>query len=196
MEKEYAILRLNLIDTIPAYELSRLTSVINDIYDIFLEIENANHYKRLSSIFLPCDEEKLYIKKASIGTPNSIEFLGVGEHLLNAVNFLGKNFNPVLSIKSANILRMNKSDSIFDYINRIKEVLETKPLPEYDKDTENLIGNFKSLEEELTKLKKDYKLEEATNEEKSDYINYVRNISGLSQNIITQAELIIIKPTS
>jgi hypothetical protein len=196
MEKEYAILQLNLIDTIPAYELSRLTSIINDIYDIFLEIENANHYKRLSSIFLPGDEEKLYIKKASIGTPNSIEFLGIGEHLLNTVNFLGKNFNPILSIKSANILRMNKSDSILDYMNSIKEVLETKPLPEYDKDTENLMDNFKSLEEELTKLRKDYILDEATNEEKNDYINYIRNISGLSQNIITKVELTIIKPTS
>jgi hypothetical protein len=196
MEKEYAILQLNLIDTIPAYELSRLTSIINDIYDIFLEIENANHYKCLSSIFLPGDEEKLYIKKASIGTPNSIEFLGIGEHLLNTVNFLGKNFNPILSIKSANILRMNKSDSILDYMNSIKEVLETKPLPEYDKDTENLMDNFKSLEEELTKLRKDYILDEATNEEKNDYINYIRNISGLSQNIITKVELTIIKPTS
>jgi hypothetical protein len=196
MEKEYAILQLNLANTIPAYELSRLTSIINDIYDIFLEIENANHYKRLSSIFLPGDEEKLYITKASIGTPNSIEFLGVGEHLLNAVNFLGKNFNPILSIKSANILRMNKSGSILDYMNSIKEFLETTPLPEYDKDTENLIDNFKSLEEELAKLRKDYILDEATNEEKSDYINYIRNIRGLSQNIITQAELTIIKPIS
>jgi hypothetical protein len=81
-------------------------------------------------------------------------------------------------------------------MNSIKEVLETKPLPEYDKDTENLMDNFKSLEEELTKLRKDYILDEATNEEKNDYINYIRNISGLSQNIITKVELTIIKPTS
>ena len=41
MKDDYSILRLHLVDSIPAYEFSKLTSLLNDIYDTFLWVEDV-----------------------------------------------------------------------------------------------------------------------------------------------------------
>ncbi len=193
MEKDYAILRLNLIASIPAYELSRLTSVINDMYDIFLGMDPLYRYAKRSPIFLPGEEEKLYIKKALIGTPNCIEFLGIREHLIDAALFLGKNFNSRLNLKNATILNIEKSDSMLIHMERIKELFDQKVLGDSVVHKEESKRNLKYAKGKIIDLKWNQSWDGVLGEKITDYMKYVKDISGISQNIIEEAEITILK---
>lgn len=120
MKNDYAILKVLLVDTVPAYEFSKLTSLVNDLYDTFLWVEEVNKSRTAPYVFNPNEEERLYIKKADIGTPNMMEFIGIAEHLVNAVNFLAENYNELLTIENAALLTVEKTNTIVDFMNKVK----------------------------------------------------------------------------
>jgi hypothetical protein len=192
MEKDYAILAVHLYENVPAYEFSRLASLVNDVYDTFIWIDDVkNAGEEQYSFNPPTQEERLYINKAAIGTPNLIEFIGVAEHLIEAAKFLAENYNTLLTIGSATLITVEKSNTILDFMSKVKSC-STKSDTKEVKDTLEIKGH-KYLGEELMYLKHTKILDEETVEEKNDFLNYVRNISQVSENIIIDANFTIVK---
>lgn len=58
---------------------------------------------------------------------------------------------------------------------------------------EELTKMDRSLEEELIRLKNANKLDKESEEEKNDFVSYVKNIGHVSENIIINANFTIIK---
>ncbi|MDO6818874.1 hypothetical protein [Zobellia sp. 1_MG-2023] len=192
MERDYAILSIHLNEIVPAYEFSRLTTLVNDVYDTFIWIEDVKKSKERQHKFNPpSEEERLYIEKADIGTPNLIEFMGVAEHLIEAVKFLSENYNTLLTIGSAALITVEKSNTILGFMGKVKSFFRKPPKKE-QMNTVEIIGR-KYLAEELMHLKQANKLDEETLEEKNDFMNYVKNISQVSKNIIVNANITIVK---
>ena len=192
MDEDYSILRIHLVDSVPAYEFSKLTSLVNDIYDTFLWVEDVRRQGIEPFTFHPDEEERLYIKKADIGTPNVLEFMGIAEHLINTTNFLAENFNILLTVGSATLITIEKTNSIIDYIKKLNSVIDEPSFKKEGADKVKISGN-KSLEEELMNLKPTDKLNRETLEEKNNFMNYVRNIRQVSENIIINANITIVK---
>ena len=193
MIKDYAILKVHLVDMVPAYEFSKLTSLVNDLYDTFLWVEEVNKKGAVPYTFNPSEEERLYIKKADIGTPNLMEFIGIAEHLVNAAKFLAENYNSLLTIGSAALLTVEKTNTILDFMNKVKSGFGQKSSKESELDKEELTKMNKSLEEELIRLKNTNKLDKESEEEKDHFLNYVKSIGQVSENIIVNADITIVK---
>ena len=191
MKNDYALLKVNLLETVPAYEFSKLASLINDIYDTFVFIETVKKSDgRVDTYIHPTEEERLYISRADIGTPNVIEFFGIAEHLIDAAKFLSENYNGMLSLGSATLFTIDKSNSIIDFMKNVKSIfgkgvaVETKTVE---------LPEGKILEEELTYLEHSHKLSIETAQDKQYYTDYVRNVSHVSENIILNAKIIVVK---
>jgi hypothetical protein len=193
VENDYAILKVLLVDTVPAYEFSKLTSLVNDLYDTFLWVEEVNKSGTAPHVFNPNEEERLYIKKADIGTPNLMEFIGIAGHLINAVNFLAENYNELLTIENATLLTVEKTNTIVDFMNKVKFGFREKSSKKNVLCKEELTKMNRSLEEELIRLKNANKLDKESEEEKNDFVSYVKNIGHVSENIIINANFTIIK---
>ena len=192
MEKDYSILRIHLVDSVPAYEFSKLTSLVNDIYDTFLWVEDFRRNDIEPLTFHPNEENRLYITKADIGTPNVLEFMGLAEHLINTTDFLAENYNKLLTVGIATLITIEKTNSIIDFIKKVNSVIDTTS-PENDREDKVKISRNKSLQEELMNLKTTRKLNRELLEEKNHLMNYVRNIRQISENIIISTNITIIK---
>ena len=192
MEKDYSILRIQLVDSVPAYEFSKLTSLVNDIYDTFLWVEDFRRNDIEPLTFHPNEENRLYITKADIGTPNVLEFMGLAEHLINTTDFLAENYNKLLTVGIATLITIEKTNSIIDFIKKVNSVIDTTS-PENDREDKVKISRNKSLQEELMNLKTTEKLNRELLEEKNNLMNYVRNIRQISENIIISTNITIIK---
>ena len=193
MENDYAILKVHLVDTIPAYEFSKLASLVNDLYDTFLWVEEVNKKGTVPHVFNPNEEERLYIKKADIGTPNLMEFIGLAEHLVNAAKFLAENYNSLLTIGSATLITVEKSDTILDFMRKVKYRFGKKSSRENEMGKEEFMKMNKSLEAELIRLKNTNKLDKESEEEKDHFLSYVKSIGQVSENIILNANITILK---
>lgn len=116
--------------------------------------------------------------------------MGVAEHLIEAVKFLSENYNTLLTIGSAAMITVEKSNTILDFMRNIKSFLK-RPPKVVKTDTSKIMGH-KHLTEELMFLKHGNKLDKETLEEKNDFMNYIQNISQVSENIIVNTNIIII----
>ena len=193
MKSNYAILKVHLVDTVPAYEFSKLASLINDLYDTFLWVETVKIQGAVPYSFNPNDEDRLYIKKADIGTPNLVEFIGIAEHLVNALKFLAENYNDLLSIGEATLITVEKSDTVLDFMSDVKSGNVKRTSKDDEIGKEDFIKMNKSLEEELMHLKNNKLIDKESEDEKSQFMSYVKSISQLSENIIIDANLTIVK---
>ena len=191
MKKEYAVLKVHLSETVPAYEFSRLTSLLNDVYDNFLWIEEIRKRGNLPYTFTPDANDRLYILMADIKKSNTMAFLGVGEHLIKTVTYLGDNFNAALHLEKVSILELNMDNGLADLIQHLKSDSVQPKLQQVD--AKSIIKKPRpSLESELDDLKQKYDLDDELHEEKSFFIDYLKNISLVTENIINTAELTLI----
>ncbi len=192
MEREYAILRIHLSDSIPAYEFSRLTSLINDVYDNFLWFEYVRKSKRTPYSFKPAEYDQLNIFKAEIGTPNKIEFLGVIDHLISTINYLGKYYNSLINLEKAYFTKVedvNSAPEMFQVLNS-----DYKDEVVSEEEAKRLLDRpSPSLEQELEDLSSMHHVDKEIKEEKINFINYLRNISLTTENIINYTEFILVK---
>jgi len=193
VEKDYAILKVHLVETVPAYEFSKLASLVNDLYDTFLWVEEVNKKGTVPHVFNPDEEERLYIKKADIGTPNLMEFIGIAEHLVNAAKFLAENYNTLLTVGTAAILKVEKTNTILDFMSKVKSCFGKKSSKENEMGKEEFKKMNKSLEAELLRLKNTNKLDKESEEEKDHFLSYVKSIGQVSENIILNANITIVK---
>jgi hypothetical protein len=191
MEKEYAIARVNLVKMIPAYEFSRLISLLNDVYDNFLW---AKHVRSIGSVpysFKPGESEQLNIVKADIGRSNSIEFLGIQDHLINSVDYLGTHYNPLLNLEEAYVISVKKAESMSEFLKELQNTDKKEKIN--PKNRKRFFNAIPSLEEELQDLSQTHDLEAEIKEEKINFIHYLRNVSLTAENIIRDMEIIVVK---
>lgn len=195
MQRDYAILEVFLTNTVPAYEFSRLTSLVNDVYDNFLWVEELKTKGSIPHAFYPDDLSRLYIQKADIGTPNVVEFIGIAEHLIDTINFLAENYNTMLTVGSAALLTVEKANNILGFMQNVKKAIRRNGSA--DTGSERIVlTRGRSLEAELQELKDSQQLGSEIQEEKIDFMNYVRNISFGTENIIENTNITIVKSKS
>jgi hypothetical protein len=90
--EESAILRLDLVERLPAYEFSRLVESIFDLYfgHLWLRLaDEAPSGQGPSDPYAPREEENLYLERAEIGTPNLIHLAGLALDLIPTFGTLG-----------------------------------------------------------------------------------------------------------
>ncbi|MEO0528548.1 MAG: hypothetical protein AAFZ89_15050 [Bacteroidota bacterium] len=191
MKRDYAILTVHLIELVPAYEFSKLTTFVNDIYDNFLWMEDVRTKGKIPYEFVPNEDDRLYIKKVDIGTSNLIDFMGIADHLVKATKFLAENYNPLLTVGSATLLTIDKSYAIRDFMGKVKLAFKKKRNHTNTLDR-MILSNTTSLEEELGYLKQINTLDKVTEAEKNQIVAYIKNISSEMENIIIDADITII----
>lgn len=190
MEKEYAIAKVNLVEMIPAYEFSRLISLLNDVYDNFLWADYVRSIGSVPYSFKPEVEEQLNIVRAEIGMSNSIEFLGIQEHLISSVNYLGTHYNALLNLHEAYTINVKKEESMSEFLKELQKSWKKEKVS--PKNHKRIFKTIPSLEEELQDLNQTHHLEEEIKEEKINFINYLRNIRLTADNIIRDMEIIVV----
>ena len=194
MFKEYAILAVSTIEIVPAYEFSRLLSLVNDVYDTFLWIEELKNPAENSEKLVPLKlEEKLYIKYADIGRLDITAFFGIADHLVATAKFLGENYNNLLSIRSASVIQVARVISAVEYLKKA-----SYPYSEEGKtDTPEVVElkNIADLENELDALKDLNTQDNESVNDKTEFMIYVKGIRDLSENIIKNATITLLKPS-
>ncbi len=176
---------------IPAYEFSRLISLLNDVYDNFLWADYVRSIGSVPYSFKPEEEEQLNIVRAEIGLSNSIEFLGIQEHLISSVNYLGTHYNSLLNLEEAYIIRVKKAEAMSEFLKKLRKSNNKEKIS--PKNRKSLFKTIPSLEDELQDLSQTHDLEVEIKEEKINFINYLRNISLTAENIIRDTEIIVVK---
>ena len=87
-----ALLQIELVEEIPAFALKELLHVFDDLYFAHLWLshaEKAPPWQPLPDEYAPTYEETLNISRLEIGTPNLMEFLGLGDELLRVWTYAG-----------------------------------------------------------------------------------------------------------
>lgn len=190
MKKEYAILKVKLIETVPAYEYSRLLSVINDLYDNFLWIDFIRREGTIPYTYKPEESERLYILKAEIGTPNKVEFLGISTHLIDTSNYLSRNYNSLLELNKVSLLHLDHDSAMAKLLDTLKQSkaeakqIELKQIKKRKQ---------RSLEDELEELLESHQLDQDIHEEKMNFLKYLNILKLLTENIVNQADITIVK---
>lgn len=191
MNKDYAILKFDLVESIPAYEFYSIISMLEGIYGTFLWLDKSDDFKEMPMIYYPKEDEKLYINRVDIGTPNIIEFIGIAEHLINAAHFLSINFNTILAVGSAAFVAIEKTNTLLDVIEKVKGAIKEED--EIVIENEELKKRIKFMEVEMEKLKKANKISKAVDDMKSNYINSLKSRRNYTENIVTKTSIILIK---
>ena len=195
MEKNYAVLQLDLDNTIPAYDFGTLVSIIDGLYSTFLWLDKEDNYDIMPALYFPTEEEKLYIQRVEIGTPNVMELVGIGEHLYNAVYFLAHHFHTVFEIGTVTMVAVEKSNTILDFFDKVKGIFKKKEKPKIETDTtkSELELKVKSLEIELERLLAMGKINFEIKGMKDDYIKYVATLKNYTNNIVSSSSMTLVR---
>lgn len=79
------ILRLDLVEKLPASEFGSIIGVIDNLYFAHLWLgaaQSAANARSVPEYYAPNEREKLYVKRLEIGTPNMMELIGLVQHVL------------------------------------------------------------------------------------------------------------------
>ena len=118
--------------------------------------------------------------------------MGIAAHLINTAKFLSENYNTHLAVKSATLITIEKTNSILDFMKKVQSVLDIKSSKKNWGDSIPIEGN-KSLEEELVNLENMERLDGKSLDEKNNFMRYVKHIGQISENIVLDANFIIVK---
>ena len=91
MKNDIGIVRIDLVEVLPADAITEIIETFNELYFCFLWIELAKEStsKEVFSDYYRLEEdEKLYVYRIDIGTPNFIELAGLADPLQNTLQFL------------------------------------------------------------------------------------------------------------